>query len=93
MTNDPIFRHQLYKVSQWGEIIFKDELIFFVQFWILTRVFMKQINYEKIKTDLEKLLQVYENKNTTFKEFQPSMFYKVIALHGMLASFFKLLMG
>ena len=64
MTNDPIFRHQLYKVSQWGEIIFKDELIFFVQFWILTRVFMKQINYEKIKTDLEKLLQVYENKNT-----------------------------
>ena len=35
---------------------------------------------EKIKTDLEKLLQVHENKNTTFKEFQPSMFYKVIAL-------------
>ena len=41
---------------------------------------MKQIDYEKIKTDLEKLVQVYENKNTTFKEFQPSMFYKVIAL-------------
>ena len=41
---------------------------------------MKQIIYEKIKIDLEKLLEMYENKNTTFKEFEPSMPYKVIAL-------------